>query len=66
VRMWFFSDGSVVRPGWNIGLSRTKVLDVPLYIAVNDLSKATLNSGGALIGSTASLEISLGSILVRR
>jgi hypothetical protein len=66
LRFWFVSDASGNTPGWNIGLSRTKALDVPLYIDVNDLSKVTVLSGGALIGSTASIETFLGSILVRR
>jgi hypothetical protein len=67
VRLWFLSDNTNIRLGWNIGLSRAIPVDVPLYIAVGDLNRATIVPGGALIGRTASLETSfLGSILLRR
>jgi hypothetical protein len=66
LRFWFFNNGSVTAPGWNIELSRVISVDVPVYIDVNDLSRVTMTAGGALIGRTASADASLGSILVQR
>jgi hypothetical protein len=69
VRFWFISgsDTSPARMGWNIELSRAIPADVPLYIAVGDLSRATIVPGGAQVGRTAGYaDIASGSILVQR
>jgi hypothetical protein len=66
MRFWFVSDGSVVAPGWSIGLSRASRVDAPVYIAADDLSKVTMSSGGALVGVVAGTATSSGSVLVRR
>ena len=66
LRFWFVSNGSNPSAGWNIDLSRAIPVDVPVYIDAGDLSKVTLNPGGALVGRTASADPYLGSIVVRR
>jgi hypothetical protein len=65
LRFWFVSDGNRPESGWNIELSKVIPADLPVFIDTVDLTNVTVNSGGALVGRSASEEKNSGSILLR-
>jgi hypothetical protein len=74
VRFYFWSDGSVAKPGWDInvvvpeiptGVSNSIVLETPLYLDTGNFSNVTETTGGQLIGYVAGTATDNNNVFLR-